>query len=252
MSATTLGVVRLVAPLALVALVLSGCGGASSQSVDLSEARAKTTAARTAHFTLGVAANLAGTAVRADENGAVSFTRRRAHLYKLVPGGGLPREVVVIGPYTYSNANVEAALADPTVRPWTKLDTRRLSTKQRRAEPDEVAHVLAAAYLSEGVTDAKRVGSEKDGTTHFTGRVDPAVLERRVPAAIMAAVRNDYSNHPFDASFWLDDLGRVRRVLVEYNTDMGSTITVDTAYSEFGTGVDLTVPRAGQIRDISP
>ena len=58
-----------------------------------------------------IIASLAGTKVRADENGTASFSRRRAHLYKLVPGGGLPREVVVIGPYTYSNANVQAALA---------------------------------------------------------------------------------------------------------------------------------------------
>jgi hypothetical protein len=244
--------VRLVAPLALAALVLSGCGSASSGPADLSTARAKTTAAGSVRFTLSITASLAGTKVRADENGTASFRRRRAHLYKLLPGGGLPREVVVIGPYTYSNANVQAALSDPTMKPWTKLDTRRLSAKQRRAEPDELAHVLAPAYLADGVADPKRVGSEKDGTTRFTGRVDPAVLARRVPAAIMAAVRNDYANRPFDASFWVDELGRVRRVLVEYETDKGSTITLDTAYSEFDPGVDLTLPRADEIQDISP
>jgi hypothetical protein len=244
--------VRLVAPLAFVALVLIGCGGTSSRPVDLSEARAKTTAAGTVHFALGVAANVAGRTLRADESGTASFTRPRAHVYKLVAGGGLPREIVVIGPYTYSNANVQAALGDPTVKPWTKLDTRRLSPAQRRAEPDELAHVLAAAYLSDGVAHAKRLGSQKDGTTRFSGRVDPALLARRVPPAIMTAVRTDYSSRPFDATFWLDDRGRVRRVLAEYNTDKGSTIKVDTAYSDFGTGIDLRVPRADQIQDISP
>jgi hypothetical protein len=244
--------VRLVAPLALVALVLSGCGGSSSGPADLSSARAKTTAAGTVRFTLSITANLAGTKVRADESGTASFSGRRAHLYKLVPGGGLPQEVVVIGPYIYSNANVQAALGDPTVKPWTKLDTRRLTAKQRRAQPDELAHVLAPAYLADGVADPKRAGSEKDGTTRFTGRVDPAVLARRVPASIMAAVRNDYANRPFDATFWVDDLGRVRRVLVEYETDKGSAITIDTAYSEFHSGVDLTLPRADEIQDISP
>ena len=248
---STLGSVRLV-PLALVALVCSGCGSSHSGPVDLSTARAKTTAAGTVRFTLSITANLAGTKVRADENGTASFSRRRAHLYKLVPGGGLPREVVVIGPFTYSNANVEAALRDPSVKPWTKLDTRRLTAKQRRTQPDELAHVLAAAYLADGVADPKRVGSEKDGTTHITGRVDPSVLARRVPAAIMAAVRNDYANRPFDASFWVDDLGRVRRVLVEYDTNMGSTITLDTTYAEFGPGVDVALPRADEIQDISP
>lgn len=243
---------RLVAPVVFVALVIAGCGGSPSGPVDLSTARAKTTAAQSVRFTLGITADLAGAKVRSEENGSASFRRRRAHLYKLEPGGGLPREVVVMGPYTYSNANVQAALSDPAVKPWTKLDRRRLTAKQRRAQPDELAHVLAAAYLADGAADVRRVGSEQDGTTHFRGRVDPSTLARRVPAGIMAAVRRDYPNRPFDAGFWVDDNGRVRRVLVEYDTAKGSTITLDTAYSEFDSGVDLTLPRADEIQDISP
>jgi hypothetical protein len=245
--------VRLVASLALAAMVIPGCGGSPrSQPVDLSTARAKTIAAGTVRFTLSVAADLGGTRVQSEENGTASFSRRRAHLYKLVPGGGLPREVVVIGPYTYSNANVQAALGDLTVKPWTRLDTRRLSAAQRGGQPDELAHVLAPAYLSDGVANAKRVGSADDGTTRFTGRVDPARLARRVPAVIMAAVRNDYANRPFKASFWLDENGRIRRVRVAYETNRGSTITVDARYSDFGSGVDVTLPRADKIQDISP
>jgi hypothetical protein len=243
--------VRLV-PFALAALVLSGCGGASHPAVDPSTVRKSTIAAGTVHFTLSIDANLAGTRVTADENGTVSFDRRRAHLYKVLPGGGLPREVVVIGPYTYANANVQQALADPSVKPWTKLDTRRLTAKQRRALPDELAHVLAPAYLADGVARLKRVGRAEDGTTQFTGRVEPAVLARRVPAAILAAVRNDYANHPFDATFWIDDKGRASRVLVRYDTAKGTTITLDTSYSDFGSRVDLTIPRADEIQDISP
>jgi hypothetical protein len=143
-------------------------------------------------------------------------------------------------------------LNDSSVRPWTKLDTRRLSAKQRRAEADELAHVLAPAYLADGVTKPSRIGSEKDGTTRFTGRVDPSLLAQRVPAAIMPAVRNDYPNQPFDASFWVDEQGRVRRVLVRYDTPKGSPITIDAVYSDFGSGVDVTVPRADKIQDISP
>ena len=62
------------------------------------------------------------------------------------------------------------------VTKWTKLDTRRLTAKQRRAQPDELAHVLAAAYLADGVAHPKRVGSEKDGTVL-------AMIERGTPAA---------------------------------------------------------------------
>jgi hypothetical protein len=252
-------VVRLAALLAFAALALAGCGGSSGTAgrtdVTLATARARTIAAGSAQFKLLITADVAGSKITAEENGTASFTRRRAHLYKQVPGSPVPQELVLVGPYTYTNANIQAALADPTVRPWTKLDTRRLTAAQRHAQPDELAHVLAPAYLADGVTAPQRAGTEKDGTTRLTGRVDPARLARRLPAAsaaILAAVRADYAAAPFPATFWLDGSGRIRRVLVDYTTPKGSRITVDTTYSEFGTRVDTTLPAEGKIADISP
>ena len=163
---------------------------------------------------------------------------------------------MLIGPYTYANANVQAALADPTVKPWTKLDTRRLTAAQRAKQPDELAHVLAPAYLADGVARPVRAGRGLDGTTRFTGLVDPARLARHLPkaerASLLQAVRNDYSVKPFAASFWLDDAGRVRRARVAYTTAQGSKITVDTTYSTFGTKIDVALPAPGDIADISP
>jgi hypothetical protein len=242
------------APLALVALVLSACGGssASDSGPSLTGARAKTTAAGTAQFKLTINAVVGGSTITAEENGTVSFTRRRAHLYKQIPGSPVPQELVLIGPFTYTNANVQAALSDPTVKPWTKLDTRRLTTAQKRTQPDELAHVQAPAYLADGVRTPKRVGREHDGTTHFTGVVDAARLAGHVPAAILTAVRNDYAAKPFATDFWLDDQGRVRRVLVDYTTAQGTRITIETTYSEFGTGIDVKLPAPGEIVDITP
>ena len=258
--ASTLQVVRLAALLVFAAVALPGCGGSSGKAarpdVTLATARARTVAASSAQFKVLITADLAGTKITAEENGTASFTRRRAHLYKQVPGSPVPQELVLVGPFTYTNANIQAALGDPTVRPWTKLDTRRLTAAQQHAHPDELAHVLAPAYLADGVIAPERAGAEKDGTIRFTARVDPARLARRVPAAasasILTAVRNDYAATPFPATFWLDDKGRVRRVLVDYTTPQGSRITVDTTYFEFGTRVDATLPAEGKIADISP
>jgi hypothetical protein len=255
-----MGRVRLAALLTLLALALSACGGSSSSttkgSPSFSGARARTTSGGSARFTLTVTADLAGTKVTSDENGTVSFSRHRAHLYKLVPGNALPQEVIVDGPYTYTNGNVQAALADPTVKPWTKLDTRRLSAKQRSRQLDELAHVLAPAYLADGVAQPHRVGVDQDGTTHYTGRVDAARAVRRVPPAqrgsISAALRADYTTSGFDADFWLDESGRIRHVLVDYTTAQGTTFTIDTTYSSFGAAVDRTLPPAREIQDISP
>jgi len=73
-----------------------------------------------------------------------------------------------------------------------------------------------------------------------------------VPPAIVTALANDYPGKTFPATFWLDDQGRLRRVLVRYATPRGTKLTVDTTYSDYGTQVDLTLPAASKIKDISP
>jgi hypothetical protein len=249
MAAVRRGLVILV-----LAVALAGCGGGASATPELAGARSRTVAAGTARFTLLIDVVVGGRAVRASESGTVSFTRRRAHLYKLVPGGGLPQELVFDGPWTYANANVQAAMQDSSVRPWTKLDTRRLSPAQRAARPDEVAHVRALVYLPDGVARPKLIGEdmvEGEKATRFRGVVDPARVIARAPA-VASAVRNDYPAKPFSADFWLDDAGRVSRVLVAYRTAGGTPITLDGRYSEFGTKVDLGLPPADSIQDISP
>jgi hypothetical protein len=254
--------VRRLLPILLLALVLAACGDskpAADDATGLADASSRTVAADTANFDLVIRGTVAGVSVRSSETGSFSFTERQAHFYKLVPGGGLPQEIVLDGPITYTNANVDAALQDSTVRPWTKLDTRKLPASDRNSHPDELAHVRAVAYLADGVADAKRIGAQTvDGErwTRFRGSVDPARVGTKVPAgdrtALRTAVRNDYLATPFVADFWLDESGRVRRVLVDYRTSGGGRIVVDGAFSDFGTKVDLTVPPAEDIQDITP
>jgi hypothetical protein len=244
-------------------LALSACGGSSPRPVTtqsgsappLSKAVARTVAAGTARFSQRTAIGAGGSIVHADANGAASLRVRLGHIYKLNPGGGIPREIVVIGPVTYTNANVEAALADPSVPPWTKLDTRRLNARERAAQADDLAHAVAPAFLAGGVAKPTLVASS-GGRAVYRGSVDPALLERNLPAAsrswIMSGVRADYPASPFDARFWLDASGRVRRVLVTYKTPAGTPVAVDTRYSGFGTPVGVSLPRASEIKDVTP
>ena len=76
---------------------------------------------------------------------------------------------------------------------------------------------------------------------------------RRPPSARASRrrSRNDYPARPFLASFWLDDAGRVRRVLVNYHTPGGTSISLDGRFSEFGIAVDTTPP-ARSTQDITP
>jgi len=252
--------VRRLLPILLLALVLSACGGSKhAGSSGLAGASARTVKSGSASFTLLIDATIAGALVHSSETGTLSFTDNRAHFYKLVPGGGIPQEIVVDGPITYTNANVDAALNDSSVKPWTKLDTTKLPASDAKAHPSELEHVRAVAYLADGVADPTRVGVTTVGgetMTHYRGLVDPARVGASAPAgerkALRAAVRNDYLEKPFAADFWLDDAGRVRRVRVDYRIAGGSHIVLDAALSVFGTKIDLTVPPAEDIQDITP
>ena len=76
---------------------------------------------------------------------------------------------------------------DTSVKPWTKLDTRRLTASQRRSNGDELAHVRAPAFLIEGVARATRVGGTA-ALVHLRGMVDPARLAARLPASIRSSI----------------------------------------------------------------
>jgi hypothetical protein len=251
--------------LALCMAVVAGCGGASSEKPtstssdrpsSFAGAGARTIAAGTARFRLSVNGSVGGIDVSADESGTLSFTGQRAHIYKLLLSGGLPQEVIIDGPFEYANGNVEAAMNDATIKPWTKLDTRRLTLKQRLASANELAHVRAAAYLVYGVAHAVRVGAGPGGTIRFRGTVDPARLAARLPPSlrdsIVLAVRNDYVDGPFPADFWLDRAGRIARVHVAYTTPGGGRIAVTARYSNFGMRVKLALPPVRSIQDITP
>src|SRR3954452_22839986 len=251
--------VRGVAVFFAVAL-LAGCGGSSKPAApDPSSATATTVAEKTARFTLLIDAKVGGNTIETSETGQLSFADRLAHIYKLVPGNGIPQEIVVVGPWTYTNANVDTALHDSSIRPWTKLDTRKLTAKQRNQHPDELAHVRVLAHLPDGVKRPARIGSVTvagQEVTQYNGEVDPArVVSSAKPAArddLSKALANDYPSKPFLASYWIDDAGRVRRVLVEYRTAGGTPIGIDGRFSAFGSAVDTRLPPARSIQDITP
>ncbi len=249
---------RRLLPLMPLLLVLAACGGGSSSPADLGAAPAKTVAAGSAHFELKVNATVAGLAIHSDENGTLSFDRRQAHVYKLTQNG-LPQETIYDGPFRYSNANIQAALDDPSVRPWTKLDVRRLSPAQRARQTDDIEHIRALAYLAAGAVSPRRVGGEQVGdeaTTRYAARVEPDRLAAGVPESlkpnIRAIILSDFPTGPFPADFWLDGAGRIRRVRVAYTTARGSKYSLDAVFSEFGTKVDVRPPAPKDLEDISP
>jgi len=251
--------------LVLLALVLvtAGCGAAKQAAPppkpiappDFRKALARTTAAKTVKFAQITSITVAGSKVNAYANGTASFHDRLAHIFRIQPGTNVPGEVIVSGPYLYENANAQATLTDPTIQPWTKLDTRKLPANERTTHPDDLAHALAPAYLATAVATPKLVRTTYSRAV-FDGTVDPAAVAAHVPAAeralVAAAVHGDYPSKPFAARFWLDARGRLRRVRVSYKTAGGTPVSVDTSYDAFGVPIDATPPPARDVKDITP
>jgi hypothetical protein len=249
---------------ALLALVLGGCGGDGKQAVtttapgplpSFAKARAHVLEATTARLDQVTTIVVSGTEIKAHDTGRLAFDGSRAHIYKLSPGSQFPGEVIVIGPFTYTNANVQAALQAPEIPPWTKLDTRKLSAKAAANQTDELSHVLAPAYLAFGASHVTLHRRVADGAV-FYARVDPKLVLQRVPAArrakIEKAVRADYPTSDFNARFWIDSQNRIRRVIVSWVTPSGTPVAVDTSYSVFGAPVDTKLPAPRRIKDITP
>ena len=67
-----------------------------------------------------------------------------------------------------------------------------------------------------------------------------------------AVLGADYAARAFPADFWLDRRGRVARVQVVYRTGGGGTIRIAGAFSGFGSKVDLRLPPAAKIQDLTP
>jgi hypothetical protein len=255
---------RLLVLLVLVPLVAAACGGSASDddatappaptasAASLARATERTTADGSARFTLDVAASLRGAAIQTQSRGSVSFRERRAHVFKLVPGIPYPQEEIVDGPVIYRNSNVAGALSDPTLKPWTKIDTRRLPAAQQLAELD---HVRALAYLPAGARSSQRIGAEGP-LTHFRGQVDRDRVLAHVPeeqrAVIGAVLEADYGGDRFPADFWLDGKSRLRRVRVAYSTPQGSRFELVGTFSGFGSPVDVTPPPARATEVVAP
>jgi hypothetical protein len=258
--------VRRLLAIALLALGAAGCGDASHRAAttttvakkplpSFAAAPAKTLAARTAKFVETAAIAIGGNEIKAYDRGTAAFDGSRAHIYKLSAGTAIPGELIVVGDVTYSNENVQAAMSSPDVKPWTKLDRRALTAKERQSRPDELAHVLAPVYLAYGARAVRLDRRVANGALYWA-RIDPKLALKRVPAArralIATAIHGDYPSRQFNAKFWIDRNERIRRVIASYVSAQGTPVGIDASYSGFGSAVDTKLPPVRSIRDITP
>ena len=213
---------------AVLALLLAGCGSASQQRRDdhaqpttaavVRDRRARTIAQRTTTATLDQVTTIVIGGI--GDQGARHRPRRvrrgRARTStSSAPGGQFPGEVIVIGPFTYTNANVQAALKRPDGASRGRSSTRASSPRRRqRTRPTSSRTSVAPAYLAFGVEprDA-RAGASADGAVFCGAHRSEARRSARVPAgdaARRSRRRCEATTRPrdFNARFWVDSHDR--------------------------------------------
>ena len=212
---------------------------------DLSGARERTVADGSAAFTITIDVDGRGSPrSRSSETGTVSFRTRPGASLQARPGRG------------------RAAGADPERPVHVHERERRRGPRRSRGEAvDEARHAAspgpggrpprrARARPRARLPRRGRRGCDRGGRRDDRLRRGRPTTRRRsiragcVPACPQSIGRqpstNDYPAEPFPADFWLDDRGRLRRVVVAYRTAGGTRDQSSTAASrEFGTAIDL-------------
>jgi hypothetical protein len=236
--------------LAAVALLLAGCGhGGGSSSRDpaqlLAEATARTAAAHTARISARDVIDLAdgGHAVSDRTSGVLGLEAERAR----ITDDGLRQ--IVAGPVEYE------AFFFGQSRPWYR---RTLG----ESDVTTMHHLRFMLYLPTAATDAHGAGTDRVGgvdVRRVTARVDPSKL-RDLPSWLAPARRflvgNDYDGRPFDAEFWIDGQGRLRRIEARLTTvpfpDTSANVTLELELDDFGTALDVTPPPRSKIATSGP
>jgi hypothetical protein len=131
---------------------------------------------------------------------------------------------------------------------------RRRWVRDRLAPQDAppLRHLQFMLYLPTGAQDARSIGTAMlDGTKvqRIASRVDPALVTKKLPPWLAGArrflIRNDYNAKPFDAVFWVDGKGRLRRIEADLAVPFGKArakVVLRLDLDHFGTHVDVTPP----------
>lgn len=260
-----------------VAAVSAGCGGGTSNAVQLdpvSAAAAKTQNAGAARirFAIGVGgAKLGGKALRVRGTGAIDGTSAQLS-FKLGSIGGLPsaelgrlrnasiKEVVLEqnGDYVLYLELPFLASQIPGGKQWIELDLSKLGKSAgvdleklmsgSQFEPSDVLSMLRA----EGATVHKLGTATVDGTatTHYRVTIDPAkaLQSKGLTSPLFQGAVSQMKT--ISAGVWVGKDGLVRRVRFAYSAPKAAAhVAMTMDIYDYGAHVSIAAPPSAQVFD---
>jgi len=203
----------------------AGCGGAENEP-SLAAAADRTEAAGSSALAVAGVRTLGTRSETFTCEGVADYATRRMQL-----SCGDAGEIVVIGDDYYVNG-WPGLVGAPPGKAWTRIPVAAGASSPHDLAPTTVLSTLRAASV-----DTERVG---DDTVRGTETVRYRMTVRCDEADL------DCPGETADADVWLDDDGRVRRVLLE---DAGVEVTAE--FFDFGVDVDVQGPPAEDTGDLT-
>jgi len=256
--------------------VLSGCGADDTLSPEAVASAADATVAKGgAKIAMELNATLPGAdKLTMSGEGAVDTRTRRGHLTleaAQAPAGidkeKFTQEIVFDKLIIYLRGQALAAVLDKGKR-WIKIDIAKAgkeagldlsSVMQTGQDPSQSLRLLKAVS-----DDVKTLGEEDVRgvkTTHYKATIDLEKYPDTVPANDRAAARatietltkaTGESKSPVE--FWLDEDKLVRRYVQSLSVKTGATknaIRQKIEFYDYGAKVDVTIPPAGEVQDLT-
>ena len=251
---------------ALLGAVVTGCGSGGALSIDpVAAAATKTADEQTFKVQYSIEMTVMGQKMTLGGTGAFDgnhdVAQATVDLSQLpIPGAadGGSATIVFDGRAMYMKMPLLTDVL-PGNKPWVKVDLAAAAKSLgvdlgsfQAADPKQGLQQLLAS------SDAKKVGTDTiDGveTTHYRAVVDVANAAKLPPAqrrALRQFLKGMNGHAPVDV--WVDGDGHVRRETTNFNYGTGlqqAQTAVTMNFSDFGAPVDVTVPAAGDVTDVT-
>jgi hypothetical protein len=266
-------------------LVVSACSSGGNTAAPAAQATpapdqvvaaaySKTTDAHTAKTTMSTQVSTGGQTVPLTADGVVDFTGHSAQLTETLPANAGSMEIRFSGGMVYLQLPGQLGAQLAGGKPWASIDVNKLAQQQYGASLSELQGSMpsdptdALGYLRGASDQVREIGPDTvDGaaTRHYDVTIDLDKAAAGQPPQAQQATQKleqQLGTHTLPAQVWIDDQGRLRKIMLDEkitppSTAAGTTspgpisLSVSETFRDFGTPVHVSAPPAEQTADIT-
>jgi hypothetical protein len=242
--------------LAVLMLLLAGCGGDTTSLDPLAEAAQQTRDVPGAHFVMSGRIDAGGELVQFRGPGEIADHGRKLHMRMTMPAailgmqgsgsGDVTLDVIGEGRYFYFRGGPFSELAGGK---WVRVRDDAPGFNLGQNDPSQMLEYLRATSEVEALGEDTVRGVE---TTHYEARIQLDKVAERVSPDAARALRQMTQGagiKEIPLEVWIDDESLVRRLQMDWHPK-GASFTFDMEMFDFG-DVQIDVPKPSEAVDLT-